>query len=79
MNELFRGFKLGTMMCTGMLSNAGKSRFMFKLIAYIALVKKQNVVVLLNEMSVDEMRFCLLTTILFRRSDGTRKDSLNLK
>lgn len=63
MNELFRGFKLGTMMCTGMLSNAGKSRFMFKLIAYIALVKKQNVVVLLNEMSVDEMRFCLLTTV----------------
>lgn len=64
MNDLFRGFKLGTMMCTGMLSNAGKSRFMFKMIAYIALVKKRSVLVLLNEMSVDEMRFCLLTTVV---------------
>lgn len=64
LNDLFRGFKTKSMMCVGMLSNAGKSRFMFKLISYIALVKKEKVLVLLNEMTVDEMRFCLITTVI---------------
>lgn len=64
LNNLFRGLKLKSMMCVGMLSNAGKSRFMFKLIAYITLVLKERVLVLLNEMNLDEMRFCLLTTVI---------------
>lgn len=64
MNEMFRGLKLGTMMCSGMLSNAGKSRFMFKLIAYIALVKKQKVFVLLNEMDLEAVKYCLITTVI---------------
>lgn len=64
LNDLFRGLKLKSMMAVGMLSNAGKSRFMFKLIAYVTLVLKQKVFVLLNEMTVEEMRYALITTVL---------------
>ena len=64
MDELFRGLKLGSMMCVGMLSNAGKSRYLFKLLAYITLVKKEKTLVLLNEMTTDAMRFCLITTVI---------------
>lgn len=40
-------------MAVGMLNNAGKSRYMTKIIAYITLVLKEKVFVLLNEMSVE--------------------------
>lgn len=64
MNDLFRGIRTGTMMANGALSNSGKSRYLFKIVAYIALVLKQKVCVLLNEMSIDDMRLALLTTII---------------
>jgi hypothetical protein len=64
LNDLLRGLRTKNMICIGMLSNAGKSRFMFKLIAYISLVLKQKVLVLLNEMSIEDMRYCLLTTVI---------------
>ena len=64
LNDLFRGIKYQTMMCVGMLSNAGKSRFMFTIIAYLALVKKQKIGVLLNEMTVDSMKLCLLVSCI---------------
>jgi hypothetical protein len=64
MTDMLRGIRLKQAMCVGMLSNAGKSRFMFTIIAYIALVLKQKVFILLNEMSISEMKYCLLTTVL---------------
>ena len=64
MNELFRGFKLGTMMCSGMLSNAGKTRLLMALVAHIALVEKQKTLVLLNETDLEAARYCLLTTVI---------------
>lgn len=64
MSSLFRGCKLGTVTAVGMLSNAGKTRFMTNIIAHVALVKKQRVFVMLNEMTVDELRLCLLTTCI---------------
>lgn len=64
LNDLFRGLRTKNMIAVGMLSNAGKSRFMFKIIAYLALVLKQKVMVLLNEMSIEDMRYCLLTTVI---------------
>lgn len=64
MNDIFRGFKLKSVMAVGMLSNAGKSRFMTKLFAYIALVLKEKVFIMLNEMSVEEMRYALITTVV---------------
>jgi replicative DNA helicase len=64
LNELFRGLRTKNMLAIGMLSNAGKSRFMFKIIAFLALVLKQKVLVLLNEMSIEDMKYCLLTTVI---------------
>ncbi len=64
MNEEFRGFKTKTAMAVGMLSNAGKSRFMTKLIAYITLVLKQKTFVLLNEMSIEEIKQAMVTTAI---------------
>ena len=64
LSDLFRGIKKKTMFCTGMLSNAGKSRFMFRIIAYLALVERQKVCVLLNEMTIERMKLCLLTTVI---------------
>lgn len=64
MNDIFRGLKLKSTMAVGMLSNAGKSRYMAKLIAYITLVLKEKVLVLLNEMTIEEMRYALITTVI---------------
>jgi replicative DNA helicase len=64
MSELFRGIRINTMMANAALSNSGKSRYMFKIIAYLALVLKQKVCVLLNEMSIQDMKFCLLSTVI---------------
>jgi replicative DNA helicase len=64
LNDLFRGIRSKTMMSVAMLSNFGKSRLMFKVIAYIALVQKQKVFVLLNEMNLQDMKLALLVTVL---------------
>jgi replicative DNA helicase len=68
MNKQFNGHRLGTMLCVGMLSNAGKTRFMFDLIADIAFIKKQKVFVLLNEMTELDVKKCLLTTVVNNKS-----------
>lgn len=64
LNEVFRGMKTKTLMAGGMVSNAGKTRFMVKLIAWIALVMRQKVYVMINEMTVEEMRDCLICTVI---------------
>lgn len=64
LNSVFRGMKTKTLMAGGMVSNAGKTRFMVKLIAYIALVMRQKVYVMVNEMDISEVRDCLITTIV---------------
>lgn len=64
MNSMFRGLKLGSTMGVGMLSNSGKTRFMTKIIAYLTLVLKQRVLLLLNEMTVEDIRKCLITTVI---------------
>ena len=64
LSEVFRGMKLKTLMASGMVSNAGKTRFMVKIIAYIALVMRQKVYVMINEMTVEEMRDCLICTVI---------------
>jgi len=61
-NELFRGFRAGSMLCVGMPGNSGKTRFLTKIIAYNALVKKQKSLLLANEMSESELKLALLTT-----------------
>jgi len=61
---MFRGLLTSSFMCVGMISNAGKSRFMMKLVAYITLVLKQKCMVLLNEMTEEQMQTCMLTTVI---------------
>lgn len=63
-NSLFRGLRTGTAMGVGMTSNSGKTRFMTKLIAYLAFVRKEKCLVMLNEMSIEDIRLALLTTCL---------------
>ncbi len=64
MNEMFRGMMLDTTMGIGMLSNAGKSRLMEKIAAYITLVQRQRVVIIVNEMTLGALKKCLITTVL---------------
>ena len=64
LNDLLRGARKRTMIATGMTSNSGKSRYMFTIIAHMSLYLKQKVLVLLNEMSIQDMKYCLLTTVI---------------
>lgn len=64
LSNLFRGCKLGTTTSVGMLSNAGKTRMMVNIIAFLSLVQKQKCFVMLNEMSPDELKLCMLTTVI---------------
>lgn len=64
LNDIFRGCKLGSTMAVGMLSNAGKTRFMTMIIAYLTLVNHERVFVMLNEMGIEDLRKCLITTII---------------
>lgn len=64
LNDIFRGCKLGSTMAVGMLSNAGKTRFMTMIIAYLTLINHERVFVMLNEMGVEDLRKCLVTTII---------------
>lgn len=63
-NDLFRGFRGGSMMGLGFPGNAGKTRFLVKIAAYNALIKKQKTLLLLNEMVDSELRLALLTTCI---------------
>jgi len=63
-NDLFRGLRCGTMMGVGMTSNSGKTRFLIKMIAHLAFIRKEKCMVLLNEMDTGEIRLALLTTVL---------------
>jgi len=63
-NELFRGLRKGTAMGVGMTSNSGKTRFMIRMIADLAFIQKETCLVMLNEMSVEDIRMALLTTVI---------------
>ena len=63
-NDLFRGFRGGSMMGLGFPGNAGKTRFLVKVSAYNALIKKQKSLLLLNEMTDAELKLALLTTCI---------------
>lgn len=64
MHDMFRGIRLDNFMAFGMLSNEGKSRFLMTIITYICFALNENVVLLLNEMTAEQMRACLITTVI---------------
>lgn len=64
MTQIFQGVRLGQFWAWGMLSNAGKSRFLIRIIAYLAFVLGVKVLIISNEMTEEEMRACLITTTI---------------
>ena len=63
-NEMFRGCRLSKAVLNGFLSNEGKTRNLIMLFAYLALVKRQSVLIMSNEMSEEDLKSCLITTVL---------------
>lgn len=64
LSEMFRGCRLGKVIFNGFLSNEGKSRNLMLLCAYITLVLGEKFLLLSNEMDEDDLRNCLITTVL---------------
>lgn len=64
MTEIFQGIRKKQFMAWGMLSNAGKSRFLMRLISNLAFVQDQKVLIISNEMTEEEMKACLITTAI---------------
>jgi replicative DNA helicase len=74
LTEMFRGCRTKKVVFNGFLSNEGKTRNMMLLIAYIVLVQKESFLLLSNEMDEDDLRNCLITTVInnpcFRKLHG---------
>ncbi len=64
LSHVFKGIRCGETSCFAMPSNAGKSRFTVNLATYLALVHKQKVLIISNEMSEEKMKLCLTTTVI---------------
>ena len=63
-NEYFLGMRLGKLFLMGLTSNSGKSRNLMMLAAYVSLVKNVPFLFLSNEMSEEDLRSCLITTVI---------------
>ena len=64
MTQIFQGIRLGQFWAWGMLSNAGKSRFLIRIITNLAFCQGKKVLIITNEMTEEEMRACLITTAI---------------
>ena len=77
LNEMFRGMRFGKIVLNGFLSNEGKSRNLMLLMAHTAIVKKQKFLLMSNEMSEDDLRSALITTVLnneeFKKMHGVTR------
>ncbi|HBJ1650884.1 TPA: hypothetical protein LA460_000103 [Clostridium botulinum] len=64
LNEMFRGLRFGKMFALAFLSNEGKTRLAVLLASYIAFCKHEKVYFMANETDEDDIRACLLTTVI---------------
>ncbi len=64
LSSVFKGIRKGETWVYAMPSNSGKSRFTINVASFLAFVQKKKVLIISNEMSVEKMRLCLITTIL---------------
>ena len=64
LTEMFRGCRLKKVVFNGFLSNEGKTRNMMLLIAYIVLVLKESFLLCSNEMDEEDLKNCLITTVI---------------
>ena len=63
-NEMFRGCRLGKVVFDGLLSNEGKTRKLMLLASYVTMIKNEKFFLASNEMDEDDLRSCLITTVL---------------
>ena len=64
MSSMFLGMKPQKLFGFGMLSNLGKTRMLTEVVAHLALIEGENCALLLNEMTEDQVKACLLTTVI---------------
>ncbi len=64
LNRCINGFRKGQLLGVGMLSNAGKTRFLISIVVYLIFVAKQKVLLILNETTAEDFFMCLVTTVL---------------
>ena len=63
-NEFFLGMRETKLLFEGFLSNEGKTRKLVLLAAYVALVQDENFFLMSNEMDEEDLRSCLITTVI---------------
>lgn len=63
-NEMFRGCRLGKVIFDGLLSNEGKTRKLMLLACYTTMVMGEKFLLLSNEMDEEDLRSCMITTVL---------------
>lgn len=77
-NEMFRGCRLGKVIFDGLLSNEGKTRKLMLLACYITMVKQEKFLLLSNEMDEEDLRSCMITTVLnneeFKQYHGIKRN-----
>ncbi|MDD7315648.1 MAG: hypothetical protein PUH11_07985 [Bacilli bacterium] len=77
-NSYFLGMRLGKVFFEGLVSNAGKSRKLMLLAATTALIRKEPFLYMSNEMDEEDLRSCLITTVInneeFRKYHGVWND-----
>lgn len=66
-DEYFLGMRLGKVVFEGLVSNAGKSRKLMLLAAYTVLVQGVSFLFLSNEMNEEDLKSCLITTVINNR------------
>ena len=63
-NEMFRGCRLGKTVFDGLLSNEGKTRKLMYLASFITMIKDEKFFLASNEMDEEDLRSCMITTVL---------------
>lgn len=63
-NEFFLGMRETKILFEGFLSNEGKTRKLMMLAAYISLVQNEKFFFMSNEMDEEDLRNCLITTVI---------------
>lgn len=64
LSSVFKGIRKGETWVYAMPSNSGKSRFTINVASYLSFIQNKKVLIISNEMSVEKMKLCLITTIL---------------
>jgi len=64
MTKAINGLQKGQLIATGMFSNNGKTRLMIRNIANLVLKHNEKVLIISNEMTTDDIKYCFITTII---------------